>query len=649
MRSRLFLLASFAACTVGAGLSTPVLGQNANYNFVPTGVAPYNVDANWLNSNDGAMLVPFASSNEVALINSGGTAQVTGPTESPGGVTIGSTAAGTGTLEILSGGILNVVPGPSPSTGTTTIPALGNISIGATGAGTVRVLPGGTLTTTAVLSTGTNATDVLIVGQSAASATPVATLTATSAVLAGSTRVYPNAAFSTTGNLSLTSTGVYNSEVNSSGTGKINAGNIAVVNGTLNLNFTGVTPTVGGPTFTVLEAAVFSGNFSSITSNTSAPFNQVFVPSTADIGGGRKQLRVGLQESIVLEVNRDTGAVKMTHPGSTGILFDSYTISSAAGSLAPGNFSGLDDNNLFGGNWLENQPPTINTIAEFKPTGNATYTTNTPTELGNVFNPYSGAFGGASEEDLQFSFSRYAAGSTNPVIVPAVIKYTGTKVNNLLLQVDPTGAEDSVLRNTSQTTVQIDGYDVRSVAGRLSPANWSSLDDDDVGGANVWVEGLNNTANLISEFNQSIATPVLTLNPGDVFNLGKLYLGGTQDLSFNYLVAGQATAAAGVVIYEAYSAGVAGDYNADGNVNAADYTIWRDTLGSTTDLRANGDNNGASANKIDAADYVFWKANFGNPGAGSSSFGGSPVPEPATWIMIASMLGLVFAKRRGAR
>ena len=39
--------------------------------------------------------------------------------------------------------------------------------------------------------------------------------------------------------------------------------------------------------------------------------------------------------------------------------------------------------------------------------------------------------------------------------------------------------------------------------------------------------------------------------------------------------------------------GVPGDYNANGTVDAADYTIWRDTLGSTTDLRANGDNTGA--------------------------------------------------------
>lgn len=60
------------------------------------------------------------------------------------------------------------------------------------------------------------------------------------------------------------------------------------------------------------------------------------------------------------------------------------------------------------------------------------------------------------------------------------------------------------------------------------------------------------------------------------------------------------------------STALAGDYNLDGTVDAADYTVWRDTLGSTTDLRANGDNTGASMNVIDTADYAIWGANFGN-------------------------------------
>src|SRR3972149_6656272 len=63
-----------------------------------------------------------------------------------------------------------------------------------------------------------------------------------------------------------------------------------------------------------------------------------------------------------------------------------------------------------------------------------------------------------------------------------------------------------------------------------------------------------------------------------------------------------------------------GDYNSDGSVDAADYVIWRKTLGSTSELSANGDNIGASAGVVDQADYDFWAARFGNSNPPSATF-----------------------------
>jgi hypothetical protein len=87
-----------------------------------------------------------------------------------------------------------------------------------------------------------------------------------------------------------------------------------------------------------------------------------------------------------------------------------------------------------------------------------------------------------------------------------------------------------------------------------------------------------------------------------------------------------------------------GDYNGNGIVDAADYTIWRDTLGSTTDLRANGNNTGASAGKIDQADYLVWKSNFGHSaGAGAAA----AVPEPTSWLLLSLGACLARASIRG--
>jgi arabinogalactan endo-1,4-beta-galactosidase len=74
---------------------------------------------------------------------------------------------------------------------------------------------------------------------------------------------------------------------------------------------------------------------------------------------------------------------------------------------------------------------------------------------------------------------------------------------------------------------------------------------------------------------------------------------------------------------------VAGDYNNDGTVDAADYITWRKTLGQTgPDLAADADNNGT----VDHADYDHWRAAFGRTSAGVSS--ATNIPEPKTWMLL---------------
>jgi hypothetical protein len=91
---------------------------------------------------------------------------------------------------------------------------------------------------------------------------------------------------------------------------------------------------------------------------------------------------------------------------------------------------------------------------------------------------------------------------------------------------------------------------------------------------------------------------------------------------------------------------VPGDYNGDGVVDAADYTVWRDTLGSTSDLRANGDNMGGSVGVIDQADYEFWRTHFGETAGAGAGIGIGSVPEPTTaWLMFAGIILSIAAGR----
>lgn len=52
-----------------------------------------------------------------------------------------------------------------------------------------------------------------------------------------------------------------------------------------------------------------------------------------------------------------------------------------------------------------------------------------------------------------------------------------------------------------------------------------------------------------------------------------------------------------------------GDYNQDGTVNQADYSVWRNSMGMTTPPGTGADGNGDG--QIDEADYQVWKSNFG--------------------------------------
>ncbi|TWT33462.1 hypothetical protein KOR34_32940 [Posidoniimonas corsicana] len=76
---------------------------------------------------------------------------------------------------------------------------------------------------------------------------------------------------------------------------------------------------------------------------------------------------------------------------------------------------------------------------------------------------------------------------------------------------------------------------------------------------------------------------------------------------------------------------MSGDYNADGVVDAADYTVWRDNLGQSVTLP--GD---PTPGTVTAADYDVWRTNFG-AGSAPPSAVAAPEPTAAGGVMMAAI------------
>jgi hypothetical protein len=205
---------------------------------------------------------------------------------------------------------------------------------------------------------------------------------------------------------------------------------------------------------------------------------------------------------------------------------------------------------------------------------------------------------------------------------------------------------DGVLFSTGESQVQGLDY-VQTATGRanFSLAGTNPVSDFD----RLTLSGLAQLAGQLTVSLPGGYTPAL----GDTYQILSA-TGGVSGAFTNYSIQVFDLTRSLAVKYNATNvtlqviAGFWGDYNGNGEVDAADYTIYRDSLGQAVPAFTGADGSGNGI--IDAADYNVWVANFGKINALSSvaaiAASSSAVPEPSSVLLVIGGVALLTAARR---
>lgn len=177
------------------------------------------------------------------------------------------------------------------------------------------------------------------------------------------------------------------------------------------------------------------------------------------------------------------------------------------------------------------------------------------------------------------------------------------------------------MQNGSALALEIGGLTAGSQHDQLDSTGALSLDGSLVVSLiNGFVPSLGQTFDLFNSSSLSGAFDSLTmptLSSGLAWNTSSLYTTGVLSVA---------------------SSAIPGDYNANGVVDAADYTTYRDALGTNTTLP-----NDTTPGTVSMADYSVWSNNFGQGGPSAAA----TVPEPST--LAGLVLTMLTASRIGTR
>ncbi|MEQ8848745.1 hypothetical protein [Botrimarina sp.] len=623
------LLLAAAALTAAIAAAPPAAAQ---IRFIDPDFAvsdQWNNAANW-----DLFEIPDPDFDEVAIVGSPvlgaaltASVQTSGTIDSPS-VILGDGGGTNGTLTIPTGVTFNVLSGLGA----------GDMIVGQNGGVGILNVTGGTLDVENALTSASGAPSSSINLSGSAQVTVANAFIDRGLRVVGSNVNFDATTPDSSNNgLILGAAGTHTWVIPAAGASTLRVAGNADLGGALRIEFDGVTPALG-QTWNLIDAA-------SVDANDATPTNFASVVTTADasLGPGARFAvntvasgasvngvfaRLTLEQQPVLRVNRQTGQVTITNPGGVATAaIDAYSVGSNLGALDPQAFTGGFSQ---ASGWYDANP-TATAISELNPLGSGTVAASGSVSLGAVFDPAAPSTFGEENEDITFRYAKPGGG-----FIEGDVVYEGLPNNTLVLNVDPATGQTQLV-NPTGFTVAIDAYTVLSESGSLLTSNtrWSSLQDQNADGGG-WFEanaGPTQLAELLVDGGR-------TLGPDSVVSLGTPFsTTGRRDLEFQFALVASSD----------------GDFNGDGLVNAADYTVWRDNLGAPDDSVLGG--NGDGVDGVTQADYQVWADNYGaTPGLGGElltgkvvygpvvAFGSSAaVPEPSTLLLA------VFALVAGAR
>ncbi|QDU90235.1 hypothetical protein Pla175_36370 [Pirellulimonas nuda] len=250
--------------------------------------------------------------------------------------------------------------------------------------------------------------------------------------------------------------------------------------------------------------------------------------------------------------------------------------------------------------------------------GSALATQDTRTGFGDANNPDAIIAGGGSELDGVFA---RISGDRLYVMVTGNLEDNFNKLNVFIDSGTSAGVNQL---NGAALPAGLDGF----CCGGFAPPNGNNTTGT---GALQRMNGLAFDSGFTADRLLIITNGGETVNPGKVDSPGTPGEAGFWAVSASWadLTDGTAGRVGGLgmqlapggaprVLRDAGGA-ASGDYNNDGTVNAADYTLWRDSVGTTNVLQ-----NDPTGGTIGQAQYDTWKANFGQTGAGAGTLGDYP-------------------------